>query len=433
MMQPADDRRHLRIFLSHRYKSAAVNQRFFDLINESAVVQFEVDEGLKATSTTRLERMIRDVDAFVGIYALHDDPYVPAPPDRVASAARYFKLELDIALRHRKPAITFIDRRFGNELSSAPSGHRFAVQDLLSQGGLPARRRLAGHWAEFCRTVADHVPPEPDSVGVLLSPGAAQEAVADLIKVNHLLEELPTALDDAAVAGLRRCDWVLVDMSHPAAIPVVAFLRGHGIPVLRIAPDGRRPDPAAEHLLYGRLASHYTKDLISWTDTEDLISSVRERMERISQYAKLIDGHAQAQDHFLKAAKINKRVFVSYAKEDAEYAGRISAALRGRFQEVFNYQETPMKHGSQWLDEMLSSLAASAVGVPLMSPHYANSVYCMEEGRRMASGHVEGRMRVFPILLDGRELDLFKTLQRVRADRLKPEEIVDGIVAEVSA
>jgi hypothetical protein len=429
-----DDRRHLRIFLSHRYKSAEVNQRFFELINESAVVQFEVDEGVKATSTTRLERMIRDVDAFVGIYALDDDPHVTVPATRLASTTRYFKLELDIALRQRKPMITFIDRRFGQELTAAPAGYKFAVQDLLSQGGLQVRRRLAGHWADFCRTVADYVPlEEADSVGVLLSPDVAREVVGALVELNSSVEVLSAALDDSAIARLRRCDWVLVDMSHPAAITVVAFMRGCGLPVLRIAPADRRPDAATDHLLYGRLASHYTKDLITWTDIADLISSIQERVARISEFGKLIDGHAQARAHFQKALKINKRVFVSYAKEDADFAARISAALRARFQEVFNYKENPMGHGTRWLDEMLSSLAGSAVGVPLMSPSYEKSSYCMEEARRMASAEVVGRMRVFPILVKGDDLDLFKSLQRVRADRLEPEEIVDGIVQQVSA
>jgi hypothetical protein len=54
-------------FLSHRYKSPDVNLYFFNLFAESAEVQFEVDEGAFATNVTRLERMIRGADAFIGI------------------------------------------------------------------------------------------------------------------------------------------------------------------------------------------------------------------------------------------------------------------------------------------------------------------------------------------------------------------------------
>ena len=55
-------------FLSHRYKSPLENLYFFNLFGEIAEVQFEVDEGLSVVNVTRLERMIRDCDAFIGIY-----------------------------------------------------------------------------------------------------------------------------------------------------------------------------------------------------------------------------------------------------------------------------------------------------------------------------------------------------------------------------
>ncbi len=87
-------------FLSHRYKSPAVNLYFFDLFEEEdAEVQFEVDAGTKALSVTRLERMIRDRDAFIGIYPYPGDPAVRALPEDLLAASRYFRLECDLAVR----------------------------------------------------------------------------------------------------------------------------------------------------------------------------------------------------------------------------------------------------------------------------------------------------------------------------------------------
>jgi hypothetical protein len=58
-----------RAFLSHRYKSPEVNEYFFDIFNAAAAnPQFSVDRGTIATSVTRLERLIRGADAFIGIY-----------------------------------------------------------------------------------------------------------------------------------------------------------------------------------------------------------------------------------------------------------------------------------------------------------------------------------------------------------------------------
>ena len=97
----------LNAFLSHRYKSPEVNLFFFEMFSKEANVHFEVDIGTSATNVTRLERMIKNVDAFIGIYPL------PIPTDEIVkqsdllSASRYFRLELDIAIRSKKPILMF--------------------------------------------------------------------------------------------------------------------------------------------------------------------------------------------------------------------------------------------------------------------------------------------------------------------------------------
>ena len=58
----------LKAFFSHRYKSSEVNLYFHKLFAEAAEVQFEVDVGPTPINVTRLERMVRDSDAFIGIY-----------------------------------------------------------------------------------------------------------------------------------------------------------------------------------------------------------------------------------------------------------------------------------------------------------------------------------------------------------------------------
>jgi hypothetical protein len=55
-------------FLSHSYKEEEANTVFFDLFQEVASVQFEIDIGLKNLNVTRLERRMRGCDAFVGVY-----------------------------------------------------------------------------------------------------------------------------------------------------------------------------------------------------------------------------------------------------------------------------------------------------------------------------------------------------------------------------
>src|SRR4249919_1213087 len=87
------------IFLSHRYRSAEVNLFFWHIISRVQNVAFRVDEGTLFTSTTRLERLIRDADGFVGVYPLPGDPQESWDLAALRHEARYFLLELGIAMR----------------------------------------------------------------------------------------------------------------------------------------------------------------------------------------------------------------------------------------------------------------------------------------------------------------------------------------------
>src|SRR5215210_7201080 len=106
----------IRVFLSHRYKAPTINEYFFSLFEDEAEIQFEVDVGTVATNVTRLERMIRDADAFVGIYPYTDEGLASPKPHDLLKASRYFRLELDLVIRAKKPSLVFVDSRYGNVL-----------------------------------------------------------------------------------------------------------------------------------------------------------------------------------------------------------------------------------------------------------------------------------------------------------------------------
>ena len=133
----------LKVFLSHRYKSPEVNLYFFQIFHDFAHVYFEVDVGQKPICMTRLERMIQSADAFVGIYPFPDPNEYPTR-EKLLEASRYFRLEQELALRSRKPALVFYDKRYGGLLAGAPpmTTHPFDFNDLA--GGADARRQRHG-------------------------------------------------------------------------------------------------------------------------------------------------------------------------------------------------------------------------------------------------------------------------------------------------
>ena len=121
-----------KIFLSHRYKSADVNLFFFELFEQTKVadLHFEVDLGTFATNVTRLERMVRGSNAFLGIYPFSGAFDVTPSREDLLRESRYFRLELDLAIRSRKPAMIFSDKRY-RALLEAPGAifqHSYAFE-----------------------------------------------------------------------------------------------------------------------------------------------------------------------------------------------------------------------------------------------------------------------------------------------------------------
>src|SRR5262249_1006520 len=113
MTGTARDNQQFKVFLSHRYEAPAANLYFWSILSNAADFQFEVDPALmpdgtrKPTNVTRLELLIRECDAFVGIFSQPIDLNKGAQEETA-----YFRLETDLAIRSRKPILLFIDRRY---------------------------------------------------------------------------------------------------------------------------------------------------------------------------------------------------------------------------------------------------------------------------------------------------------------------------------
>jgi hypothetical protein len=142
-------------FLSHRYKSPEINLFFFKIFADTAEVQFEVDEGTFSTNVTRLERMIRAADAFMGIYPFPGDSKAAKQPEELRKASRYFRLELDLAIRSRKPAIVFYDERYGNVLRCPDSmiSVPFNYREITGSGQVPKAKMFREQFKDFCEIV----------------------------------------------------------------------------------------------------------------------------------------------------------------------------------------------------------------------------------------------------------------------------------------
>lgn len=423
-------------FLSHDSRAVEVNLRVFDLLSESLSLHFEVDEGLTATSTTRLERMIRAADAFVGVYPVIGDPLRKPAPDEAQRITRHFRLELDMAVRARKPYLVVLDRRLRGVLPvpDATYSHQYEAQELLSGKETFRLNELRGVIRAFERHARMATPSEwrQGLVGLVMPPGEAREAAAETLKPAHQVRQpdWPLALDLETTVELRQCEWVVVDTSTPESGPLVAYLRGQAIPFVRIRHG--EAEHNADKALFGTFQHHYDKNLVRWCEVDELSERLRAVTDLIDRQPRLITGNDDARRYFQRTSRRQEAVFLSYAGKDAEYAKQLGDALRERFERVFDYKEAGnIPFGSDWMPSLLEHLYESAVAVPLLSTNYVDSNYCLDEVRRMVDARLSGKMRIFPIVLDGTRLPELKPIEHWHASRVTPEMIVNAIIDDL--
>ena len=450
--------RPLTAFLSHSYRSPAVNLHFFNVFSKVARVQFSVDIGELDTNVTRLERLVRAADAFIGVYPL------PAGPDEVPTAeemrkhSRYFRLELDLAIRAQIPTIVFKDSRYGH-LLSCPSWIRqypFDAQEVSRTGQSPRDRLYAKAFKSFCDAalafqsyrINDAVGQrDRNKVGLLLS--QAEYQTNERARIREAMENSgrevvevtwPPVLSKEFYAAISDVDWVVVDVGDDSASAgIVGFLHGFFIPAIRLVKVRSAYDQKGEvsHSLFGGQEVGFPKDIVTWTNADELGSAVLARVSAILSPQRLVDTLEAAVSYFESAALRKEVVFVSYSRKDIGKAKEIVAALKKVFKTVFDYKDgESIVPGKPWLEEIFKTLSRAAVAVPLLSKDYFESGNCLHEAQEIVALRDAGKLRFLPLKLYDEEFEMppwIRATQYARLTDMKsPSEVASMIVKSLS-
>ena len=447
-------------FLSHRYKSPPDNLYFFNLFGEIAEVQFEVDEGLSVVNVTRLERMIRDCDAFIGIYPFPGTWKEAQDRANLLTASQYFRLELDLAIRARKPAIIFYDRLYGNlfECPARITAREFDGHEIRSPGGSPRADVYRDAFRRFCEVVRTAMgygvalAGNPKSTVGLGLPGRKsssryvsytkeiEQIVSDNWDGNIEWIRWPPVLDRDAFILIQELDWAIVDIGREMAeTGLPAYLHGRFVPTMRLkyAPAGTRPSRFEQTIVAGSKAG-YAEDILAWHDKKSLLQGVRQRIRAIKADVKRISTAAEAKEYFQGAAKRKAPVFLSYAGANKDKGSALSTELKRQFQKVFDYRDgESIRAGHEWLDEIFDQLSSAAVGISLLSAGYMESENCLHEARDLIANRDNKSMKFLPIYLEGEK---FKTPSFMRSTQyltwtsdLRVEDLVHKIIQLVQS
>lgn len=449
-------------FLSHRYKSPNENLFFFKLFEDIAQIQFEVDDGTLVTNVTRLERMIRAADAFIGIYPFAGTPEEAKQPEELKKASRYFRLELDLAIRSRKPAIVFYDQRYGN-LLKCPDGILsvpYNYREITSTGQVPKAGVFKEKFKSFLEVVEASMNygmkqlNEPrTTIGIAVPKDASGtgytsqhiQLIESVLEKNGFDERKilawPPVLNRASFGLFNDADLVIVDMGEDMArTGLPAYLHGQFVPMMRLRQtvdlESSTPSPM-ENVLFGDVEVGYRKDIVVWNSEQSLETGLQERLSTLKANTSLICTIDEAKTYFQSAALRKEAVFLSYSGKDRDLAADISRELKKHFQKVFDYRDgTSIQPGQPWLNEIFEQLSASAIGIPLLSEHYFASGNCEHEARELVAHYDNKKMKVLPVKLYQDAIKSPVWMQHIQylryTDFSKPEDAVKEIVKLVS-
>jgi hypothetical protein len=456
---PSSNVLSIKVFLSHKYEAPAINQYFFGLFSQ-ANVQFEVDKGKFSTNVTRLERTIRGADGFLAIYPYDDDGTQEVSDADLLERSKYFRLELELAARSRKPGIVLMDMRFRGiiDVPSNMSHEWFDVREIASEGLKPSSQRFVRAFAEFCDRVnaasnydisCGNPARDSDSVGILLDGGYNPEqlaAVCNAVGQAHykpVMLAWPPSVNAGWISQVNAFNWLVIDVGPVSmATSIPGLLHGAFVPCVRLMKVGSREDAQPrlmpESPLYGAVEVGYWKDIARWFDTASLQSELGKRLVTVDAPTRRLSTLEEALGYFQEAAKRKERVFISYSGADEEFTDGLRAAFRMRFQEVFDYRDgKSIRPGQQWLEEISRSLAKSAACVVLLSSSYAGSGNCIHELNDAIASRDAKKTRLYPIKLRDESLEMPGALASTQYYRLYdytlPGKLVDAIVEDLKA
>jgi len=438
-------------FLSHRYKSADVNLYFFNLFKEFAEVQFEVDEGQFSTNVTRLEKMIRDCDAFIGIYPFSNSDTGMSLTDELRTQSKYFRLEIDLAIRSQKPAIIFYDRRYGNLIKPPDNifSYPFDANELTSSGGFPSLNKHKEEFLRFLEAVSRkkhyddiQIVKEKNTIAVILSQDLLKYAkgIKSVLENQNSTDiqilETPLSLDNKLFRLLETVDFAIVDHGDAvAASGIPAYLHGRFIPMIRVKYCNEDSDLNIAPLntfLYEGVEVGYKKDLLKFDTEDSLLNGLSLKLAVINSRARRINTVVEAIAYFKSATLRKEVVFVSYSGKDIDIAKDIINCLKNHYQTVFDYRDgKSIAPGQPWLAEIFEKLAQSAIGINLLSTSYIESGNCMHEAQQMVAHLDSGKMKLFPIKLYSERFDLPEFFGMTQYLRVVDYSNIKDLVCEI--
>jgi len=271
--------------------------------------------------------MIFESDIFIGIFPLSSKLGISPAKSNIEKACRYFKLELDIASRQRKPTLCLLDNRYGN--SFPISNFHYTVYydsiEITSEGGFPNQEYFESKIQSFFNVINKKLDYETklkslksdlgkiiiycdednEVHSILKEPNLSvlKNSIEELFLKDVVIKNAPNTLNEKFYFDLKTIDFAIIDIAKNKNLALV--LQANGIPQLRINSDKK-----ISNFLFGNFTVGYNKDIINEDNFNSLLKEFRERLLTISAPKTRINTFDEAVEYFKKASLRNEAIFV---------------------------------------------------------------------------------------------------------------------------
>ncbi len=201
---------------------------------------------------------------------------------------------------------------------------------------------------------------------------------------------------------------------------------GHGTPF-----PGLLRDDAIEW------AGGSTQWAIRWSAVDELESQLRPVVDKLQRPRRQFRSREEGVGYFQSLGRsLQGSVFISNADTQSDLARDLSRLLDLNNIAFFHYQHrNSIPMGTSWREQLWECIRSSRLFVPLITEEYWRSSLCQEEFRLAEELAEQGRLGIYPCLLDRRSA-AGSPAGRLQGDwltGLSPEEQLARIVSYIDS
>lgn len=423
-------------YLSHSYRhnDRGINEFFWKLFWANGIT-FAVDPESEPLSIPYLELMMKRSAAFVGIITRR-------PERQTYQCSPFMVFEHGLAVRAQKAKVLFVESGVSKHFFPDGPETLFFSRQRLSDVRDAAERMITAleRRSDSGVSVLGH---GLGQVGLLVDEGNAYlDTIRDLIKS---LGFSPITLDTSAADTFRfalqldQLDFVVLD-TQSIKLPtwVDPFISGRFVPTIKlhVKTAGSEPgasDPLREttQLLEG--VATPTEIAVWYEGLDELVSGLATHVERLREERILFRSLQEGNRYFRSLGRRREQVFISNTAEANGFVRLLTGALKRENIRHFQYQyQNDVTLASLWRNELPDRVRACQYFLPLISTHYWESQFCVEEYEIARAQAQLGLIKIIPYYLDKSTPINIPEQGRDLSD-LEPREQARRITADLDA